>query len=157
MHPGVTNFLTYHRLIKAIPREWKQKLQMLRLADPTCTGWQATRQLTKTSKWVYTDLLAKSKVENPARIMWGIELNEQLGEEEWSKLYLYIAKITLSTKLRFYQYRLQNKKVTTNIQRSKWDADVTPQCTFCNNALETMYHISWECIHVQRIWKALER
>ena len=48
------------------------------------------------------------------------------------------------------------KSITTNVKRSKY-TDISPMCTFCNEKIETMLHVFWECKHVKKLWKTLQR
>ena len=93
------------------------------------------------SQLVYNFLIEEKEDYIPGCMtMWGIELNEMLDKAGWFKLMPYIHKITMSTKLRYLQYRLLKKRITTNLERSKYE-DVSPLCYFCKAHVETLLHL----------------
>ena len=61
-----------------------------------------------------------------------------------------------ATKLRYFQYRLLNKDILTNVRRAKW-ADISTKCSFCQCEEETILHIFLECEIVNKIWSALRK
>ena len=81
----------------------------------------------------------------------------ELSESKWSQISRYINSITLSTKLRYYQYRLLNKKLVLNIHHAKWDHEVSQMCTFCKERPETTINLLFECNQVRWIWLNLEK
>ena len=91
------------------------------------------------------------------RVLWEADLGTELDKDEWAKLYTQTFSYTISTKLRYFQYRVLNRIVTTNVKRSKWDNTVSPKCFFCNDKAETMLHIFYECKVTTKIREALER
>ena len=60
-------------------------------------------------------------------------------------------------KLRFLQYRILTKTLTTNLLRSKWDVGISPLCSFCQLAPETTVHLLYSCEKVQHMWVMLVR
>ena len=80
-----------------------------------------------------------------------------LEPQEWALLSRYVNKISLSTKLHYFQYRLMNKKIVTNIHRSKWDKNLPPKCYFCQKNNETTLHLFYECKVVNKLWLNLQR
>ena len=70
-----------------------------------------------------------------------------------SELFIIPFKTTKNTKLQWFQYRIVNHILTTNAFLFKAGIVATPQCTFCNNDRETITHIMWDCIEVQKLLK----
>ena len=66
-------------------------------------------------------------------------------------------KNVYAVKLQNFQYRILTRSLTTNYKCSKWHPEVSPLCTFCNEKVETMVHLLFDCILVRKLWKALER
>ena len=52
-----------------------------------------------------------------------------------------------------FQYRLLNYILFTNAKLLKIGLLLTDQCTFCNVNEETLYHLFFECPHVQAFWE----
>lgn len=104
-------FLAYHRTIKAIPRSWKDILQ---LNEPNFV--KITHQKTKPAKFAFVSLRRKlpSTLDSLFTI-WSIDLNEKLSVKEISTYFKRIIQITLCTKLRYFQYRIVSKALSTNV------------------------------------------
>ena len=52
-----------------------------------------------------------------------------------------------------FQYQLLNYTLFTNAKLLKIGLLLTDQCTFCNVNEETLYHLFFECSHVQAFWE----
>ena len=57
-----------------------------------------------------------------------------------------------STKLRWFQYRINHNILTTNKTAFKMKILHDPMCTFCNSDEETIRHLFWECPIVQNLY-----
>ena len=68
-------------------------------------------------------------------------------------------KITTSTKLRFFQYRIVNGYLTTNLRIAKWDKnkDSIFNMFFLYRGGKSILHFFATCHKVKTIWKALKR
>ena len=86
-------------------------------------------------------------------LMWKVELSIKLEEKDWYDILTFPFRFVSATKLRYFQYRVVNKYLTTNVKRSKYK-DISNKCTFGCMAAETVIHLLWECGKVQAIWKA---
>ena len=89
--------------------------------------------------------------------MWCRELGIQKNDKVWDNLYPDILRITKSTRLKYFHYRLINKRFTTNISRRKWDPDTSDRCTFCKQVPEMVLHFLWECPEVIEIWTNFQK
>ena len=89
--------------------------------------------------------------------MWAWELNFELTIEEWKRQFRYVYSLTMSTKLRFFQYRLIQRKIVTNMMHHKWNSSVNPLCSFRRKELETQKHIFCDCEIVKKLWKSLSQ
>lgn len=63
----------------------------------------------------------------------------------------------MSTKYRYFQYRILVRSLTLNTHVAKWDASVSPRCSFCALYPETTIHIFVECPHIVKIWQAVKK
>lgn len=72
-------------------------------------------------------------------------------------LFKKINKISMSTKLRFFQFRVLSKSLITNVRVAKWDPLVSENCTFCHQYKETVVHLLFECNFARKIWTALTK
>ena len=74
------------------------------------------------------------------------------------KFYKQTGRLTLSTKLRSFQYRLINFAIVTNVQLCKWKVKDSPKCTFCNDKEETYLHLFAQCQTVHNyLWMPLQK
>lgn len=60
--------------------------------------------------------------------------------------------MTLSTKLRLFQYKITQRCLVTNIKLFYYKIKETKLCTFCNQKDENIMHLFWDCIFVQWFW-----
>ncbi len=79
-----------------------------------------------------------------------------LTSNEISSALLNMKKITLSTNLRSFCYRLLTHSLSTNIQWLKWKKSDTDKCAFCNTETETIVHLFWECDIAKFIWNQVQ-
>ena len=159
---GASGFLNYLALIKRIPEHWKSLLQSPpndNNADNKLTEiWQLMSR-TKVASGFYWYILNTKETEgyDHGYVTWKKELKSDIEKEDWEKVRQLAFKISTSTKLRYFQYRLLSKKLTTNVHRNIWDNSVSPLCALCKNDKETTIHLMLECETVKAFWKALFR
>ena len=96
------------------------------------------------------------KYNAPTKYMREHELQIVISDAKWKKINLDVTKVSLSTKLRYFHYRLLNRHITTNVKRSKYK-DISSMCTFCNTVYETVNNLFYTCIKVSRLRTSLER
>ena len=127
------DFLSYYAIVASIPPVWKAKLKNKKNIDPTPIkeNLEILEQKKPTNK-IYWCMVNSLELPDPARVKWQMELNITLEEDEWGRIRLQPFIVTLSTKLRFFQFRLLSNRLTTNIMRNKWDKNITVNCAFCN-------------------------
>ena len=154
-----TNFLEMLSIQKAVPQEWLKLLKLSGEAKETLFK-QITNNPGKTkSKWLYWKLKnSEPELNVPIRYKWEKVLQREISDDEWNSLMVDTNKITISTKLRAFQYRLINYAIPTNIMFKKWQIVPNMNCSFCNieRQVETYVHLFCECpIVLQRIWYPL--
>lgn len=156
------NFLRYQGIIKAVPKEWKRILLVNEpsVVDEERQNWMKKMLLpkTKASKFVYNTFRDKlpSRIDALAHL-WSVELNTDIEPKYLSYCFRKINHITYCTKLRFFQYRMLGKTLTTNVKVSKWNEEVSDRCTFCKEKPETLYHLFIDCPCTKKLWKALTK
>lgn len=156
---GRGSFLEYNSLIKAIPKVWRELLKAP-VNHETHDDWGLGAILTtpKVSNLVYWAIIDNRNYTDARRIIWSTDIPECYSTQEaWEKIHIHINKITCCTKLRYFQYRLLNKYLITNIDRSKYDGSVSPLCSFCHLANETVRHLFFDCHEVHKFCQAFKR
>lgn len=158
------DFLSYYGITKAIPIAWKRTLlrndpnnQDPKYIEKTWI-YNVQKSKKKLTTYIYSTLRDELPISNEAlRIIWNNDLKTNLSKKVFLSFFSNVYKITVSTKLRYFQYRLICKALTTNVRASKWDPNVSPDCTFCQIKNETVYHLFIECPMVQKLWTALAK
>ena len=64
-------------------------------------------------------------------------------------------KWTISTKLRSFYYQLSFADIMTNQKLVKMKIKEDMNCPWCNNNVQNILHLFWECNIVNRIWTNL--
>lgn len=159
------NFLEFHQIISAIPREWKRILLENQPSPPKLSldfreKFESTK--IKPSRFCYDFLRSQIGVSNIAlSVIWNNDLclkgSDKIDTTGMSRLFKKIRKTTSCTKLIYFQYRLVTKSLTTNIHVAKWNENVSELCTFCKTCKETTVHLFFECKAVQKLFKALTK
>ena len=115
-------FIDYYALMFNIPQSWKIKLNMNTGSQnlENNTLLDEISEKSKVLKWAYALFLRKIESEDPARTYWNNTLMVEIEENDWEKIRLDNYYATMSTKLRYFQYRLTSNRLTTKIQLFKW-------------------------------------
>ena len=86
------------------------------------------------------------------RAKWEEELCCQIKDETWNNMYYEVKQLTNATKLHFFQYRIINRYLVTNVKLAMWIPAANKRCTFCNDFDETILHLLVTCKKVQCLW-----
>ena len=151
------NYLELMSIQAALPTLRKR---LLRIKNPRQESLLNKIEKTpKLSKWLYRNLITNDKRhDDKFRLKWEMLLQIEILDKDWECSFQKTCKLTLSTKLRAFQYRLNNHALITNIQLNKWGIKPTSKCTFCNDYDETYIHIFIKCSKVKKLlWKPLCR
>ena len=142
-----------------MPKLWKYQVQeMTNEIDSDIVSKLESLDIPTSTKHHYWTFIKKYRnYKDVGKTMWQTELNIQITEDEWIEIHTYPKKITRSSKLRYFQYRVVNKILTTNQRRHRWDKNVSDLCTFCQSAKEMVLHIMVCCIYTKKLWKATEK
>ena len=100
-------------------------------------------------------LLASFK-EPKSIIRWESKLNVHFSRDNWKMLYLIPFNCTMDTKLRWFQYRILNRFLTTTSFMCKIGHRIDNVCAFCKKEAETIEHLFVECKEVTNIWSRLQ-
>lgn len=150
------NFLQLYRLIQAVPHHWRVKLRAqdryeelsIRVDwfDLACKG-------IKISKEIYWSLIDKRALgPQNSMLKWSQDLSIAYEVQAWSKICVFPWKMTLSTKLRMFQYQITQRCLVTNIHLFHYGIKNLSNCTFCNREPETIIHLLWRCDKIRRFW-----
>ena len=97
-----------------------------------------------------------------------IEINFDIGQNNWHNIYSIPFIATIESKLRAFQFKINHNIFFTNEKMAKANMMIesttepnikvkaSPLCTFCNEEVETLHHLFIECTSVKPIWQQLE-
>lgn len=110
MYPNVIDFVSYYALVQAIPAQWKNCLRINAASGQEDNVSWAQKFLStkiKPSRFVYNYVRDYTPVSNDTVLMkWNNELNTNINNDNFCKLFIRLRSVTKSTKLRYFQYRL---------------------------------------------------
>ena len=104
------------------------------------------------SKFLYGSLI--SRIANmPTAIKKYEDLyNTESSQLNWKDIFLLPLKVTLSTKLRKFQYKTLNRILYTNKMLYKCEKVESPLCYLCKADIETLEHFFFYCPRVVMFW-----
>ena len=152
----VINIIDLTVIRRAIPKEWLSVIKHGITVDRNKPGVEIVKNSIKCTSIVYDHLNKKGPDASIIRAVWENRLGEEITDNSWKNMYVKISQLTLCTKLRFFQYRLVNNYLVTNVRLSKY-TNIPAECTFCKDSPETTIHLFCECKHVVQIWKTLAK
>lgn len=74
------------------------------------------------------------------------------GVPDWKKFFKLLFKVTKDSTLLWFQERIFHRILATNRLLTKMNVKNDERCTFCQNEVESLPHIFWSCVYVQRYW-----
>ena len=112
----------------------------------------------KKLKWVnlFFNLFFEAFKEQNSINRWDFELDVYFSRDDWKIFYLIPFNHTKDTKLRWFQYKILNRFLTTNSFMCKIVQRIDNICTFCKKEAETIEHLFVECKEVTSIWSKLQ-
>ena len=159
---GSTDQLQYCGVRAAIPKIWKIILKESHESDidtadfpDTIDEWQKSKRPSQNIYWKLLEI--KYPFTDCCREMWEKDLNKSIEKETWDNLYEQICHLVKPTKLLFFQYRVLNKLLLTNVRRSKWAEGVSNKCMFCKESVETIKHSLVDCKAITTLWVKLNK
>lgn len=149
------DIMKYNSITHAIPKQWKREIKGVGCAFATCFEVEKLKPLKQVSKKVYNTLVHRL-CEEPDRAInkW---MTEVLNTEKVDILnaFMNVNKITISVKLRNFQYQILQRTLVLNPFLLKINIKQSDNCTFCESYKETIVHFFYECENVQQLWTNL--
>ena len=97
----------------------------------------------KVCKFIQKQLVDKIFKSPNSQKRWSEKLNEITFD--WKDAYLSPLKSSLSTRLRYFQYRLLHRILGVNEYTCKIGLIDSNLCSFCSLSVETIPHLFWDC------------
>ena len=76
-----------------------------------------------------------------------------LKTEDWKIIYKLPYSILKSTRLQWFQTRINQRIIGTNWLLNKIDNNNNPNCSFCNNETESIEHLFWDGEHIKTLFQ----
>ena len=76
----------------------------------------------------------------------------EIEEQDWPFYYTLPMKLTLDTKLQYFQQKILHRIITTNPKLVIFKIKESSMCSFCHKEKETILHLFWECTIVRPLW-----
>ena len=146
------NFLDYYGLLSAI-RKFKTR-SCLGEHNHQNNPLRKLLKFPKISKKVYKILIdRKASTPFKSQDKWKLACGEMNKDIEWNKDYILPFQCTKDTNLQSFQFKLLHRRIATNDFLNKIGVSLSAMCTFCNEYVETLEHVFWECKFSQSFWK----
>ena len=108
------------------------------------------------SKTLYRLLKENENLLNQKCEKMNAECDTLYDSKEMADMVRKINAITISVKLRSFQYRFLMNAVLTNTHLFKYKIVQNDRCSFCNIDRETRKHLFFDCPYVRYLWKDIE-
>ena len=142
-------FVEYYGRVAAV-RAYRARLEAVwsgECAD-VATQYRPYYQILKRTKG--TDGIYNILVRNTSPAICMRVWNDVFPGLEWEKVFLVPRSITKDTKLRWFQFRLTHRILTTNVFAHRIGLTDTSLCSFCSLERETIEHLLWNCNVVKK-------
>lgn len=148
--------MEYNALIAGIPQEYKNLLRA-RSNLPTSDSF-LYKILSKKKPSSYLSQLVRNQIVDAdgCLLAWQNDLQIIIDENTWNSVIVDVYLLTNNATLRWFQYRLVHRLITTNLKRSKYE-NISNKCDFCKTEVETVQHLFVQCPVVMRFWNALTK
>ena len=111
-------------------------------------------------------VLRKRHSQRPSSEQFFID-NFDVEQENWKNIYILPFFVTIESKLRTFQFKINHNIYFTNEKLNKAkmksvsddgkEIEIQPQCTFCKKEIETLEHLFVTCEVIEPLWDTLER
>ena len=145
-------FTEYYGLIYSIPRMWISCMKN----DPKTPYEQSEVPGSRTLKCIYRSILWNESLLLEKYNCWAKEI-PNLEYDDFVRKNFEITKLTISVKLRSFQYRILSRALVTNVHLFHYRIRSDKKCSFCELEDETVYHLFYDSKYVQLIWKEMSK
>ena len=145
-------YVEYYGLISAIPMPWK-RLITDNIMHVSQNPVKLILKTVKVSKLAY-QLLMEKRVSFPNHLIqkWSTDLNQDLTIDKLKESFNSLYKITISCYLRAFQFKFLHRILPTNRLLKLWQIKDSDTCSFCEQEIETLTHLFYNCQITQNFW-----
>ena len=145
------HFLSWLSVVRTVPQKWEQQIrrgEQIMPGDPLQNKFIPIMAV----KEVYNKLL--NKIRKPHTAQQTIEVVLHTTDINWPKVYMISQKVTIDTTSRIFQFKILNNILYLNKKISKFDLNVSPLCSLCNQHSEDVPHLFCNCAKIQDLWNS---
>ena len=137
------NFLAWHTILKAIPKEWKEEISDKKpiVLSPRLAIYDTLSETTKIAKWAYPLLLSGCKVSRPVKAQTKWENELKVSQLSWPSIYKTLHASTRDIKIKWLQFRILHRILPTNKWLNRIGKKDSNKCDSCSEPNEDIYHI----------------
>ena len=110
-------------------------VQLINISEKGCAQW--TKLLRFKFGTTYSIMCRERK--------WGEKLGRPLSIMFWERQYRNTSLIFWDNRLKLFHYKIIRHCLMTNEIVGQFLTGIEKNCTFCNNPLESISHLFWEC------------
>ena len=148
-------WLLWYSVLQAISPLWKNILvNRVRQEENYDLPYDVVRVKPKKSTFLYKQLTMNRCAFFDSYNNWNKLFETELSVVRFEKAYVNISKITISTKLRDFQFRLLHKHIPSNRELHRWKIKTSSKCELCNME-DNILHMLYTCGIVQDMWGKL--
>ena len=148
-----TNYLEYYKVVSVL-KSFRKKCSGLNNHNSKNTAESLLLSL-NVCKAVYKCLIEKkasTPVKSQGKWLSEDEIIRNLGIN-WENTYRLPFLCTTETKLRAFQFKFLHRRIATNDFLRKIGIKQVDSCSFCDDTMETLVHLFWDCNYSKLFWK----
>ena len=151
------NWFDFNAIVSAIPSRWRR----MYVGGVSCTEsivyrYDALLKEKKLSCRIYKELL-KEKWVVPSSVKRWRDDEEIFQADSFSLHCKHIQTMTISARLRSFQFRFLHRAIVLNTQLYHWGISPSKNCSFCDAEPEALKHLFYTCEIVSKLWCSTEQ
>ena len=151
-YPTTVSWMEYQRLISTLPKSWIRIIQQkTEFSTLYVQPYQRLKRIKKPTSHIYRELISRPSVYLDAFHRWSASEDFSCLSNTFRKNFLDVNKLTVSTKLRDFQFRLLHKRIPSNKEFFRWKIKRQPKCYRCDE-LDCIEHLLYHCRVIEPIW-----
>ena len=107
---------------------------------------------TKTTKYAYNKFVKKLNFDIKVKSKWENIVGRQILDNNRRKIFTLPGKLTLSTPMRIFQYKIIHRILLTNKLLHIYKLRENSWCDICPNIIETLEHTFHSCPRILTLW-----
>ena len=156
------DFLTWYGLINSIPKDWIIQVREGQLVQENPEGItylfidkNSETLKSVTSGKIYNSLI-KDRISEPTSQRY-FERTFNKTEIDWSQIYLLPWKVSVETRIRAFQFKIQHNILYLNQKLHKMGLAEFPLCNLCGISQETTTHLFLNFPITSNLWWTIQR